>query len=298
MRSATVALCIVLLTGITFAGSPETAPEPDPSIPLFRVEAAEVRISLSAFDRQNLPVGDLKIRDLHAYRDGRTAEIVALKQYRESPIAAAVLTDISSSMNKALPLARESWKWMLTRSSQPGDQIEFYDFDNSIAPAAMKHISGTNLTSLYDGLVDFIPRVKPGSSGRRALILFTDGQDNSSYHVLDDVINAASREDVVIYAITPFVYPVRYNSEVLTRLSSGTGGRFFLVSDTEEMIVALKLIEQDLREGYELILRSDKSRQAGLRRLSIESDRPLRLHYRNAYYQPATQSTVQIVASR
>jgi hypothetical protein len=81
-------------------------------------------------------------------------------------------------------------------------------------------------------------------------------------------------------------------------LTRETGGGFFVVKNVPQMIVTVQQIEQELRNGYELVFRADKTR-SGMRRMGILSThKAWRLYYRAAYYQPppSTTGTIQIAA--
>jgi hypothetical protein len=259
----------------------------------YRVETAEVHISFSATDQQNLPVSDLDLRDLTLLQDGKPREIVALEHKEYSGISVAVLTDSSESMGKSVRVARESWQWMNRNLLRQDDHVLFLDFDDTLLAPSARKPGGVYLTCLYDSLIKVIPQVSRGQS-RRALILFTDGMDNASYHSLDDVIETALEESVAVYAISTSKFRVQYNNEVLVRLTKSTGGKFYSVDNADQMIFSLKLIEQELRSGYEIVFRPDKS-ASGIRRLILKSNwRPLKLNCQAAYYQPAIRPTGQV----
>lgn len=300
MRSAMVGISLFILVGTLGAASPE-APAPDPSLPLasFRVETGEVHIQLSAFDSHSVPVSNLRPDELQIRRDGvAVGGIVDLRRHQQLPMIATVLTDTSESMGKSVAMAREGWSWLTSRVIRSDDRVDLLEFDEAVSPAGARKTSRAHLTSFYDALVQLIPEIRKNETGRRALILFTDGKDTASYHTLQDVIDVASREDVVIYAITPDIDSVTFDAEVLQQLTASTGGRAFKVADVEQMIFAGKMIEQDLREGYELILHSDK-RPGGARTLAIAAPgKSLRLYYKQRYYQPSVRPTTVQMAAR
>lgn len=289
MRLMIVALLSLLFTPLARSAAPEASL--DPSLPKYRVEAAEVHIGMTATDQQNLPVSDLSPADVTVLQDGQPLPIISLEQREEVPIAAAVLTDSSESMGKSVAMARESWQWMNRNMVREEDKVTFLDFDDALLRPAGNKRSGVYLTCLYDSLVRIMPKIHGMGEARRALIMFTDGVDNASYHGLQDVIEAAMADNVAIYAISTTKFKVRYNGALLEKLTRATGGRFFSIDNTDQMIFALKLIEQDLRNGYDVIFRADKNR-GGLRKLAIKSARrDLRFTHQAAYYQPAISPT-------
>jgi Ca-activated chloride channel family protein len=297
MRLVSVAL-LFLVSAFGWGATPGGAPDNSPTT--YRVEAAEVHISFSAFDKQNLPVGDLSLSDISVLQDGQPLrQVVTLEKRHQGPIVATVLTDSSESMGKAIPMARESWRWMNRNLVSNEDHVSFLDFDDSMFRPSSKQRGGVYLTALHDSLIKLIPQIQGTPEARKALILFTDGVDNASYHTLQDVIDTALEEDVAVYAISTAKFRVRYDSNALNRLTGMTGGRFFVVENSDQMIFAIKLIEQDLRSGYEIVFRPSKGK-AGIHRLAIKSPTmPLRFYHRAAYFQPGVPETgvVEVAAA-
>jgi len=295
MRPRAIALALVLLRLPLMAASPD--PPPEASIATFRAETAEVHIALSAFDKHDQPVTNLDSADFTLSRDGQPLQqAIRLVRRQDAPISTLVMTDVSYSMEKAVPMARTAWQWMDANLLVSGDQVHYLDFgaqiDSKPAPES------PHLTSLYDCLLKSIPQVTGNSAGRRTLILFTDGIDNNSSHALEDVIRLAVAKDVAVYAITTWKYKINYDWQVLDSLTSATGGRYFVVKNSKEMIASLKEIEQELRNGYEVVFRADPG-SAGFHRISVRATyRKLRFYHRGAYYQPANSRIGTMAALR
>ncbi len=285
MRRGVVALCLMSFVNLTWAASPGAAP--DPPLTTFRVESAEVHVSFAAFDKHKAPVTSLSTDDFTILRDGYPLQqAVILERRQDSAISAAVMTDVSDSMVKAVPMARETWQWMNTNIVRPSDRIAFYDFGNTLSAVEMPQGSGPRVTSLYDCLMRVIPLVVANAAGRRTLILFTDGYDNMSMHSMMDVAKLAAEQNVAIYAIATWKFKLSYDEQVLDFLTSKTGGRFFVVKDSRQMIASVQTIEQELRNGYELVFRADKA-STGLHDLTMQATHQrLKFYHRAAYYQP------------
>ena len=105
-------------------------------------------------------------------------------------------------------------------------------------------------------------------SGRKALILLSDGVDNGSKLTLSDAVEAAQRADTLVYGILfadNGMFGGGFGSgrgrmggygvdgkKVLQTLSQETGGRFFEVSKKEPIEKVYEAIEEDLRHQYSL----------------------------------------------
>jgi hypothetical protein len=295
MRVPAIALALLSFVTVTSAAGP--GGNPDVPITTYRIEAAEVHVAFAAYDKKKRPVAEVSAADFQLLRDGRPLdEVPEVERRHESPIAATVMTDVSESMVKAVPMARESWKWMDANLLQQRDKVIYFDFGVEVTGNEARQKS--NLTSFYDCLLDLIPQIADRQDGRKVLILFTDGQDNYSLHSLREVTDMALRRDLAVYAITTWRYKIVYNEVVLDQLTKNTGGRFFVVKDQKEMANALKQIVDEQRNGYEVIFRADKAR-GGMHRIAMEStDGHLRFYHRMAYYQDQRAAEAVLVAGR
>jgi VWFA-related protein len=86
---------------------------------------------------------------------------------------------------------------------------------------------------------------------RRAIILLTDGYDTSSRKKLDEAVQAALKAEAVVYSIgigDKFLDGV--NQGVLNKVSDRTGGRAYFPKDEEQLRVAFKQIEEEMRSQY------------------------------------------------
>jgi hypothetical protein len=292
----TVALSLLAFAGFALAATPGGAP--DTPLTTFRVESAEVHIAFSAVDKKHRPVTELSAADFTLLRDGHPLnQQVQVERRQDAPIIAVVMTDVSDSMIKALPMARNSWQWMNSNLLRNDDQISYFDFGAQLTHANEKQPSEGRLTSFNDCLLSAIPRVSQNPAGRRAIIMFTDGGDTASLHPLQDAINLAIEQDIAVYAIATWKFKIKYDDETLNYLTSSTGGRFFEVRDQKEMVAALQQIAQELRNGYEVVFRADKDR-GGMHRITMQAtDRHMRFFHRTAYFQPAKVAEPLLVAS-
>jgi Ca-activated chloride channel family protein len=292
LRAAIPSL-ILLCVNFAVAATPD--PAPDASLPTFRVETAEVHVAFSAFDKHDRPVSQITSSDFMLLRDGFPVDrLISVEHRHDSPIAATVLTDVSASMSKAVPMARDSWRW-LDANFRDGDEITYQDFSGDLIDKGSSR-EQSRQTAFYDSLLKLIPRIARFDNARRVLILFTDGRDNNSVHGLEDVIRLAVAEDVAIYAITTWKYKINYEPDILESLTSSTGGHWFAVRDTKDMQSALRDISDELRNGFEVVFRADNA-LAGLHRITIQpNNRRLRFYHKAAYYQPVAEASLPLVA--
>ena len=119
----------------------------------------------------------------------------------------------------------------------------------------------------------------PAGPGRRALIVFSDGEDNSSAHHMLDAIEAAQSADAVIYGIRYTEIDKhglnarnKYGTSVMNRIGRETGGRDFDAEKTDTK-KAFAEIGEELRSSYELGYHSSNS-DGTFHKLLIRAKRP------------------------
>lgn len=118
-------------------------------------------------------------------------------------------------------------------------------------------------TSLYDAVIKAANEVMTKQKNRKALILLTDGVDNTSEHSLADAIEAALRAETLIFCIlfsdAGFSYGGGSDGRgVLMRLASQTGGSFYEVSKKFTLNQIFDDIQDELRSQYSIGFISDK----------------------------------------
>ena len=132
---------------------------------------------------------------------------------------------------------------------------------------------------LYDAVLLAADELMRKQSGRKALILLTDGVDTGSKVSLSSAIEAAQRADTLVYAIL-FEDPQAYGGgfgigrsrvpmsmpngrKVLEQISRETGGRFFEVSKKHPLAKVYDEIDEDLRHQYSLGYSPDRTEAGG-----------------------------------
>jgi VWFA-related protein len=123
-------------------------------------------------------------------------------------------------------------------------------------------------TLLYDAVVEASTQVMKNQTGRKALIVLSDGVDTGSEATLTEATEAALRTDTLIYSIL-FADPGFYNGRLfgrmggadgrnaLTRLSQEAGGGFFEVSKKQTIDDVYTILGEELRSQYSLGYVSD-----------------------------------------
>jgi Ca-activated chloride channel homolog len=117
--------------------------------------------------------------------------------------------------------------------------------DHASSAATLEALEPWGATSLYDAILEALEAVRP-ATGRRALILLSDGMDRYSRASEADVVQAARRTDVLIYPIAMG----KTRPPIFVELASISGARSFHATDRRALQATLATIGRELRFQY------------------------------------------------
>jgi Ca-activated chloride channel family protein len=106
-------------------------------------------------------------------------------------------------------------------------------------------------TALNDAVVEGLARLKKGSRDKKALMLISDGGDNSSTHKAREVIDAIERSTATVYAVGLFDKDDPDRDPVLLKqLAHISGGESFFPEKASEMTGICRAIAKEIRTRY------------------------------------------------
>jgi Ca-activated chloride channel homolog len=299
---AWLAILIVPVTLSVFASIPrQTAQVPQATI---RTRVELVNVVFSATDRNGKVVSGLKAGDFQVLEDRKPQAIDYFSDWTqgtEVPLTIALLVDTSASVKSKLEYekqtASEFFSHVLRRDRDIALIIQFdsdvnlvQDFtqDPERLNAALSTLRAGNSTALYDAIYLAVNEKLKDETGRKVIVVITDGTDTSSRIREKEAIEVAQRNDVIIYGIgVRDEYGESFG--VLKRFAEETGGNFFSPSARlEELRKAFKAIGGDLQGQYSLAYRSTNEKNDGaFRSIELRCKVPgVRLRARKGYYAP------------
>jgi Ca-activated chloride channel family protein len=265
---AGVRLAVVMgIASVTLAAQAPVAPAAtfSSSIDLVRVSAV-VRDHKGRFV-QNLTAGDFEVLD-----GGRVRPLADFRS-ELAGVSVALLFDVSGSMEGTMPTAREAAMHLLSWLDAQ-DEAAVFTFDTRLdevtpftsglktLPDSMSTVTPFGATSLHDAIAKMAERVGTREGRRRAVVVFTDGLDNSSRLKPSQVSGIASSIDVPVYvfATVPSIdnpstdYSTNEGSSPLagplSDLAAWTGGHAFVASTPAARSAAARQIVDELRHQY------------------------------------------------
>lgn len=290
-------------------------------------------------------VRDLTVNDFTLEEDGRPQTIRYFSRQANLPLTLGLLIDVSGSQWRLLPEERRTSRAFLRQVLREGKDSAFLiqfarevelikDLTSSRAEleAALETLSEPGLrrarpasvppnnrplprrrfggTSLHDSVYLACDEILKKQAGRKAIIVLSDGVDNSSKIGLSESIETAQRADTLVYSILfadrtgpgfgrgP-VYGRRVRvgrrrtpplsrldgKGVLERISKETGGDLFEVSGKRPLEEIYRRIDEELRHQYSLGYTSDRPSDGGYRkiRLTVKA-KGLTVQARDGYY--------------
>jgi Ca-activated chloride channel family protein len=162
--------------------------------------------------------------------------------------------------------------------------------DDAVIQQALSKVVMWGQTSLYDAVGDTAKRLSEQPSPRRAVVVITDGADNSSARTPADVSGLASSVDVPVYVVA--LAPKRRwfggGSGGLTNLARWTGGEQLPAATPEQITAAVEMLLSELRQQYFLAI--DASAKPGWHRIEVKTrKRGLSVRTRSGYTSISSQ---------
>jgi Ca-activated chloride channel family protein len=257
-----------------------------PSPPIFKVDVETVFVKVSVTDPLNRYVTGLEKEHFKVYEDNVEQTITHFSQ-QSAPISAGIIFDVSASMkdNNNIRKAKnaisrflesgnpEDENFLITFNNKTNLAQDFTDQNTSLQnEAAFQKPGGT--TALYDAVYMGLDKIKEGKREKKALIIITDGEDNSSRYSAGEIREFAKELDVQVYAIGEegTLGSGRFEIQNIVNL---TGGRAFFPTNFSELDYYIDLIHAELRSQYVLGYNpTNKSHDGKWRRIKVKLDAP------------------------
>jgi Ca-activated chloride channel homolog len=271
--------------------------------PTIRAEVALVNVVFTTMDRNGQPVRGLKASDFQVFEDRQPQKIEYFSELgkgSEVPLTVALLIDTSGSVKDNLDYeittAAEFFREILRPNKDLALIIQFdsdvnlvQDFTQSQSDLlrALRSLRAGNSTALYDAVFLAADEKLKNETGRKVIVVITDGDDNSSRVRKEQAIDAAQKSDVLIYGIG--VRSKETNFGVLKKFAAETGGAFFSPhAKLSEIQDAFQSIGRELQGQYSLAYSStNKTKDGSFRTIDLRCKiSGVRIRARKGYYAP------------
>jgi Ca-activated chloride channel family protein len=278
--------------------------------PVFSSGLDVINLTISVRDAKGSLVGDLTADDFVISEDGRPQKIQLFAQAVDPRERAALaldlglLLDTSESMLAELKLSQEAASRFLESIPRARNLLTiFFDQDIRVSRYDSEHQQGlfdrifeskaTGMTALYDAITVYLSRVQD-SSGRKVLVIFTDGEDTTSAISLTELMALVRSSSVTIYPVAfTGAFQMGGNRALSARsflqyLADLSGGQVFTPRTSKELPEIYQKILGELQSQYVIGFTSDNQKRDGkYRKVRVEVKRPgLKVRCRQGYTVP------------
>src|SRR5947209_1287564 len=202
--------------------------------------------------------------------DDKDQQDITFFSDEDAPVSLGVVFDVSGSMGgDKINKAREALSKFI-ETSHARDEYFLIGFNNRAqllldhtrdSDALMQKLTFVQThgqTALYDAVYLGVNKVTRGVHPKKAILLISDGQDNSSRYTFSQLRRQLEESDVIIYAVG-IVDSNDNNSglgyggrAILEELAGVSGGKAFFPSTSAEMNDTFERIALELRTQYSI----------------------------------------------
>jgi Ca-activated chloride channel homolog len=288
-------------------------------VPTIHTESHLIDTTLSVHDSEGRLLHNLAAGDFTVVEDGVPQTIRFFTHDMQQPLSIGLLVDASDSQSSFVKEHDKAIQAFLHQILTPQDQAFAVCFGNHLrlvsdftaSPAAIldglhrfdkgdrsmpelgPKVDRALGTALHDAVFHSIAeKLAPIHDRRKILLLFTDGEENSSGHDLLDSIEAAQNADVLVYAIRfsnlehgQITTRGQYGSHLLDHLTAQTGGKVY-DSRATHLEDDFADIADELRSLYAVAYQSSNLvRDGTFRKVVIQTTHPgATVRARSGYY--------------
>jgi VWFA-related protein len=305
-----------------------------------------VNVFATVRNKQGQIVRDLNKEDFVLDEDGRPQNIAYFSRESDLPLTLGLVVDTSPSQRRVLEQERgASYKFFDQVLREDKDQGFVIHFDREIEllqdltnsrkklqdalrelevapPRQLNRRDNPNPqgsrpsggTALYDAVLLASDEIMKKQTGRKAIIVLSDGVDNASRVTLAEAISSAEKSNSLIYSILfadeqqggfqgpysgrgggmgrrggmgryPQQRPHADGKKIMEQLARDTGGGFYEGSKKLTLDEIYRRIQEELRNQYSLGYTPDRSDGPGFRKIHVTTkQKGLVVQARDGYY--------------
>jgi Ca-activated chloride channel homolog len=268
-----------------------------------RVEVSLVNVAFTARNSRGALVDNLKKDDVELFEDGAPQKIAFFAKSTDLPLTLALIVDVSGSQDHFGKQHEKDLEVFLKDVLGPNDRVLLVCFGNHIrlvtdyTNSAEEIIEDYRLfqkgkkfpelglddtredgTAFYDSIFYTANEKLSQTGGRQAILMFSDGEDNSSSHNMMQAVEATQAANAVFYGIRytdehhgKLVARNKYGISVMDRLAKETGGTHIDARETDPHEY-FRQIAEELRTSYEAgYYPANKNKDEGFRKISVKA---------------------------
>lgn len=296
--------------------------KPVPQVGEKKINVNLVRLYVTVRDKHGAIATNLQKGDFKVYEDGVEQKIAFFSKDMTDPITLAMMLDTSASQSNLLNaekatagrflkdiLKKDDLATVISFDTTVNMLADFTDDQNVLDSAIDKAQINTSIalgptsadlpgTVLYDAIDQVCAGKLPEETGRKALIILTDAQDEGSQDTLHTAIYSAQEANAVIHVLLIaermgyFMSGQMYNGgSVAHEMAEQTGGRVISIRNDDDLDKAFNQISEEMRSQYIVAYYPSNTAADGkYRKVKVTASQGLKVLTREGYYAPTYAS--------
>jgi len=255
-----------------------------------RATAELVLLDVSVKDSSGEHIGNLSKENFQVYEDGKLQTISHFGS-NDVPVTVGLVIDTSGSMRPKYTDVVTAAMLFLHESNR-NDEVFIVNFGDSVSyglpegmpftddlqqlRSALTLVAPAGRTALNDAVLSSLRHLDGGKREKKALVLISDGGDNSSTHKADAVMLMVRESHATIYTDGIFDEDDHdQNPGVLQRFAQVSGGQAFFPKKLSELSDICRQIASDIRTRYTIGYVPLRSGELGsLRKINVSASGP------------------------
>lgn len=286
-----------------------------------KVDVELVNVAFTARDASGGLIDNLTRGDVELFEDAVPQKIEFFAKSTDLPLTLALVMDVSGSQEHFEKKHEKDLEVFLKEVLRPQDRAfmvcfgnhlrlvsdytnspgamlsEFHEFDKGkkhfpeLGPQEERELG----TAFYDAIYYSVAEKLAQSAGRKAILVFSDGEDNASSHDMMTAIETAQAANVIIYTIRytqtnkngDMNARNKYGVSVMERIAKETGGAQIDAEHTDPHTY-FQQIAEELRTSYELAYYpTNKAKDGTFRKIGIKpKDETVKIRAKTGYFAP------------
>jgi Ca-activated chloride channel family protein len=289
--------------------------------PHIQVNVHLVNVTFSVRNESGLSPSGLTKNDFEVYEDGVPQNVSFFSRSADLPLTLGLIVDASGSQEHFVKAHHHDLETFLKDVLKPADRAFLVGFANHLRLVCNFTSSSSEImdelkryekdsgkfdeigpekedreggTAFYDAIYySASEKLADGASGRKAMIIFSDGEDNSSAHHMLDAIEESQIENIPLFCVRytergkhgKLTARNKYGTSVMARIAKESGGEDF-DAEKKDLKESFHEIGEELRSSYELAYNSTNTERDGyFRRIVIHAKNPgLSVRAKTGYY--------------
>ncbi|HEV2275345.1 MAG TPA: VWA domain-containing protein [Acidobacteriaceae bacterium] len=283
-------LALLLSVAAVNAQSTPAAPAPRAGPPTINVNVRLVNVFVNVADANGAPVAGLAKEDFLLSEDGRPQKISVFERESELPLNIVLAIDASGSVRKDFGIEEMAARHFVHATLRPVDRLDIMEFADNVREVvrftnnlpridrALNDIRAGAATALYSGVYLAAQNLAP-YSGRKVLLLISDGSNTVKGTTYDMALEQAVRGEVIVYSIIDVPIAASAGRDLagehaMITLSQETGGKYYY-ADASSLDKIFAQVSEELRTQYLLgYYPQNHSNDGNFRRISVRLSRP------------------------